>query len=268
MNWEPSSRKFTGTGFLDLPREIRDLIYGEIHGELKREGLRWIATAPRARLTNASAKWMERVVSSTPYRKDDPVARPAVFADCALMRTCRQLHSEFAPVLYSSPLQLSGLGGGLNEIPLSPLYVGLVRIVFTANTCLNEADCDETWRETLEMATGLSMIFPNLDVMRLGWFVTSYSEDPVTLTQKKPWAWDATVRAAEKSIKRVQRQTGTALVIPHNLEVVQLEGTHDNGHGWPNQFDEVESMPTPVADAIYKLRSTHATRMILRPRKS
>jgi hypothetical protein len=264
--WEPSSRRESGVAFLDLPREIRDLVYDEICGELKREGLRWDATAPRARTTSATTAMVE---SSTPYRRSDPVTRPAVFADCAAMRTCRQLHSEFASALYSSPLQLSGLGAGLNEVILSPVYAGLVRTVFAAYACLNEAGCDDTWLETLEIAAGLSTVFPNLDV-RLGWFVTSYAEDPVTLTLRDPSAWDATTDAAEKSIRRVQRQTGIPLKIPNSLEVVQLEGLRKNGHSWPNEFSEVVSMPTPVTAAIRKLRSkqTQTLTRVLRSRKT
>jgi hypothetical protein len=188
------------------------------------------------------------------------------------MRTCRQLHSEFASALYASPLQLSGLGAGLNEAILSSVYAGLVRSVFAAYTCLNEAGCDDTWLETLDLASGLSTVFPNLDVLRLGWFITSCAEDPVTLTLRDPSAWDAAADAAEKSIKRLQRQIGIPLSIPHSLEVVQLEGLRKNGHSWPNEFSEVVSMPTPVAAAISKLRSkqtqTQKSTRVLRPRKT
>ena len=257
-------------GFLDLPREIRDMIYYEVCSELKREGLRWEATSPRTKQMENEKESNRTKMKQLPKSAygADTVERPTVFSNCAIMRTCRQVHSEFASVLYASPLQFFDIRGGINEIPLSPLYAGLVRAIFAVETCLNDADNDKAWREQLQIATGLSKMFPNVVVLRLGWFVTSCPQDPVTLTQLNPAAWEPAVKAVEKSIKRVKKESSTALIVPHNLEVVQIKGTVGNGRSWPNQYREVRSEPTPITEAIAKLRAKQPLRKGLRTRKT
>jgi hypothetical protein len=256
------------------------MIYQEISGGLKREGLRWEATAPAQRTDQedehtkifmGKIPWKARPAVTHEERRA-AIVRPSIFSDCAIMRTCRQLHSEFATMLYSSPLQFfcnfqlyeSGV------ISISPLYASLVRSVLIVETCLNDASDDKSWRQQLQFATSLSKLFPQADRIRLGWFVTRSCQDPALLTSKDPEAWDATVRTAEKAIKSVKKLSRTIsnvpLIVPHNLEVVQLLGTEDNGHSWPNQFCEVKSLPTPVTEAVRNLRAKQPLRKGLRKR--
>ncbi|KAF2828450.1 hypothetical protein CC86DRAFT_404365 [Ophiobolus disseminans] len=267
VKWESSRKIGPEASFLDFPKEIRDMIYHEICADLKREGVRWAATAPRNGARDRTYVATKGKRPSSPYRSDKPVNRPTVFADCAIMRTCRQLHAEFAAMLYAQPLQFTRVQAGLSEIPISPLYASLVSTIFAASSSLNQPKCDNSWRKQLEVASDLSRLFPKATVIRLGWWVTRCPEDPVTLTQNNPAAWDAAVAAAEESIKRAKRKAGV-LIIPRILEVVQLEGTRENGRGFPNQYSEVESMPTPITEAITKLRGKQPPGRVLRTRKT
>jgi hypothetical protein len=257
------------------------MIYQEISGGLKREGLRWAATAPAQR-TDQEDEYTKIFMRKIPWKacpavtheeRRAEIVRPSIFSNCAIMRTCRQLHSEFATMLYSSPLQLFCNLRQLYEsglTPISPLYASLVRSVLIVETCLNDASDDKSWRQQLQLATSLSKLFPQANCIRLGWFVTHSPQDPAVLTSKDPEAWDATVRTAEKAIKSVKKISKTIsnvpLIVPYNLEVVQVLGTRDNGHSWPNQFCEVKSLSTPVTEAVRNLRAKQPLRKGLRKR--
>ncbi|KAF2033607.1 hypothetical protein EK21DRAFT_108742 [Setomelanomma holmii] len=276
IKWEPSPKAKNGTSFLDLPKEVRDMIYQEISGDLKREGLRWEQTAPVQRqedgeIARSSTDKASAIVEghSTSQNGRRIVKRPAIFADCAIMRTCRQIHAEFAPVLYASPFQLYTRYGKIHyiaSIPISSLYVGLVRSVLIIQTCLNDAGLDESWSEQLQLATRLHKLVPNATCIRLGWYITTTSNDPWTLTSRNPQAWEATVRAAQGAIKRVKKNASAPLIVPHNFEVVQVKGIVNNGHSWPNQYCEVESRATPIAEAVRSLRAKQLLRRSQRTR--
>jgi len=238
------------------------MIYGEICSELRRQGLRWEATAPRKRKEEGEEKVNGTrlgLVTGRPDRRDTPgVKRPAIFADCAIMRTCRQVHSEFAAMLYAQPLQFHELDlrVGVSRIPLSPLYADLVRAVFAARTYVFQSNWDGAWLEQLQIACGLSKLFPKARVIRLGWWAATYN---VYLTQIDTMRWDSAAQAAEKSIKRLKRKAGTRLSIPHNLEVVMLAGTRRNNEG--------SSILTPITKVVEKLRSKQPLGRTKRTRK-
>jgi hypothetical protein len=249
------------------------MVYHEICSELKREGLRWKATAPRVHNTDNDEKPNEakkRPGLTLPCIQDDPVERPAVFADCALMRTCRQLHSEFASTLYANPIQLSGIDVGHNEIPLSLRYASLVRTVLHVGMILQDLACEKAWRLQLEIASALFRMFPNLDVMRLGW-LAAYSvthAGPISLRLDDPSTCGPAVKGVEECVRRVKSKFGSQLIVPPNLEVVQVQKTRRGNVRYPpNQYIEVLSVLTPVTEAISNLRSELPLGRVLRPRR-
>jgi hypothetical protein len=247
-----SSKTKSGTGFLDLPKELRDMIYQEICGKLKRKGVRWQATAPQTCgvLSKKDKEESEkRSMSGWVMSNEAWKSCPKDSADCTIMRTCRQVHAEFAAVLYGGPLELHDISQGSNVIPISPIYRGLVRTVFsTGAPGLNRTDDLDAWRTQLQIAAGLSGAFVDANTLRLGWFV---ARDHNTLCGN---LWDSTVKEVVKAVKAVKKISYTPLIVPHNLEIVQMY--------WTNGRRELQSIPSPITDAIDMLRARKPTRSV------
>jgi hypothetical protein len=242
-----------------LSREIRDLVYYEVCGELKRESLRWEDTAPWTKNIPNEGRYQHTAIETVLQYDEDgnmhmPVVKPTAFHNCTIMRTSRQVHAEFAEVLYSSPLQLIGVCAGINIIPLSSIYAGLVRSILVVRTSLDDGESYQEWLEQLQIATSLPKVFPDVSTLRLGWYHTGAPNDPVNRIRLDPTAWDAIVHAVQKTIRLVEKGANTPLNIPDSLEVVQLRGTMSERLSWPNQYVEVVSFRTPVTEAIEKLR--------------
>jgi hypothetical protein len=103
--------------------------------------------------------------------------RPEVFSDCAIMRTCRQMHSEFAKCLYAIPMHFELESICLHMMPFSPLYKPLVRSVLAIYS-EHEQHSFDRFPSTLQIANALSKTFPNLDTQRVGWRgQTHFSEE-------------------------------------------------------------------------------------------
>jgi hypothetical protein len=239
------------------------MIYQEICGSLKRKGVRWAATTPQTdgKLKKQKYDHIDGCTCNNHESgpSEDNIAwkstgRPKDYADCAIMRTCRQVHAEFAAVLYGSPLELYNIARSHNVIPISPLYAGLVRTVFvTAATGLHAVDDLHAWRTQLQTATGLSNVFVNADILRLGWFVTKPDNDAVTLLRQDPEAWDRAVKEVVRTVKKVKKMSYTPLSVPHNVEVVEMYWTN----GWRR---EVQSIRAPLSEAISMLRAKKPAR--------
>jgi hypothetical protein len=266
VEWEASSKANAHIGFLDLPKEIRDMIYQEICAWLNRKGVRWEATRPHRNGTmeiNKEKHESERVcgcgphacVISNHYDAWKSTACPKYSTDCAIMRTCHQVHAEFASVLYGSPLELYGIARGNNVIPISPLYAGFVRAVFsTGAPGLNKDEDLDAWRTQLQIAAGLSRVFVNANTLRLGWFVSKEPDiNSGMLPQRNPEEWRLVVKDVVKAVRTVKKISYTPLIVPHNLEVVQMYWTN----GWRR---EVQSIPTPITEAIDMLRAKKPVR--------
>jgi hypothetical protein len=238
------------------------MIYQEICGSLKRKGVRWAATTPQTDGMLKKQKYGRIDGSTLRDNESDPsedniawksTGHPKDHTDCAIMRTCRQMHAEFAAVLYGSPLELYNIVQSDNVIPISPLYAGLVRTVFvTAATGLHAVDDLHAWRTQLQTATGLSNVFVNANILRLGWFVAK-PDDGVTLLRQDPEAWDRAVKEVVRTVKKVKKMSYTPLSVPHNVEVVEMYWTN----GWKR---EVQSIRAPISEAIGMLRAKKPAR--------
>jgi hypothetical protein len=249
---------------MDLSRELRDMVYQAICSELKREGVEWSKTAPEV---DEETEEKERASEGKPsgpadsaktflWKTDDqrdPVERPGIFADCTIMRTCRQMHAEFASVLYGSPMHLSpAIHKGKNTISISPIYASLVRAVYCEMKYSDRGDSPEAWWWQLSVATGLSKMFANTHVLRLGWCAETRIEGVRTLAAISPEAWNEAVRQAKGAIKAVRSVSNTPLLVPYNFELVHL---HRKGLG------AYRAMYTPVTEAAAQMRAK------IKPRK-
>jgi hypothetical protein len=260
--WQASSKATPNTGFLDLPKEIRDMVYAEICGCLKRRGLQWGATAPRESTQPAEDAYSPRVIKCPRGRRnhdgeqEEPADPPLMFADCAIMRTCRQLHAEFATVLYATPLQVSTTLVGKYNMPVSSTYAHLVREVLHASSSLHLGKNSAAWRNHLQMATGLSKIFPQASSIRLAFYMSDSHEDPAYAAKRWPERWEQNVADVRGAVKAVKKLSNVSIVVPYNLEMVQLQRTRKGGgEDWLDHYDEVQSLFTPVTEAVAEMRA-------------
>ena len=91
--WTASAKSNHSTGFLDLPKEVRDVIYQLVCDRLERIGMSW-----NARVESPDYEWVPRRISH--------VIETTPSSDATnLLRLCRQVHSEFAVWLYSIPFE-------------------------------------------------------------------------------------------------------------------------------------------------------------------
>jgi hypothetical protein len=274
VKWEASPKVTPNVGFLDMPKEIRDMIYQEMCGSLKRKGVRWEATSPQKDGLLEKQKHEHIRGYACKHNENDPskddigwkstnivwksTGRPDQHADCAIMRTCHQVHAEFASVLYGSPLELYDISRGGNIISISSLYAGLVRTIFaTATTELLKIDDLDAWRMQLQTANGLSKVFVNANILRLGWFVARPDIDTVALLRQNSEVWGRAVKEVVKTVKKTKKISYVPLSVPHNLEVVEMYWTN----GWRR---EVQSILTPTSEAISVLRAKEPTRTNVR----
>jgi hypothetical protein len=225
------------------------MIYQYTCSDLKREGLRWEETGPGIRLDD-SEEWPSQVLET--QRR-----RPEVFSDCAIMRTCRQTHAEFAECLYSIPLQMLFETTSLHMLPFSPMYIPLVRSVLAI---YNNGDRSWTlmWPSALQIANALTKTFPNLDAQRVGWWghMRVSGEDWTDLEQSD---WDAAVRGAMKYVKIAKQLMDPPLNIPHNMELVELFELSGVWEDWCILAQvpiEVRTFASPLADAVRGMRAT------------
>jgi hypothetical protein len=273
IKWEASSRSHSGASFLDLPMELRDIIYQNICDDLKREGIVWEKFALEVRVNEYGEVHL--------LGREMQRRCPEVFSNCAIMRTCRQMHSEFAECMYAIPMQMAFNSIGLHMLPFSPIYIPLVRSVVAIYT-----ECEHCWSlrlsTALKIANALTRTFPNLDTQRVGWWghmdvpgekwthmdVPGEKWTHMDVPEEK-WThleqsnWDAAVRDAMKHVEIVNQLMDPPLNIPHNMELVQLLdlaywadllGIRDDIQGELTPL--VVSLVSPLADAIQRMRET------------
>lgn len=254
--WQESAKVSQSIGFLDLPKEIRDMVYIEVCADLKREGYRWQQTAPppakRVPYTEEEAP-----KCSLPMVHPDFKDRPTVFSDCAIMRTCRQVHAEFAEVMYSVPLQLNNVGPGINVVDFPPLYASLVRSVLVVQYMRIKDGCLDgpRWHAFLHTATSLAKVFPNATALRVGWEHGTVWLGGRPLSELPEWE-SQDVKTAEKTIKRIKREAYSQVIVPHQVELVQLAALTRGVSGPPNCWMEAENIvDASLAEAVRNLRA-------------
>jgi hypothetical protein len=231
IEWEASSRSHSGTSFLDLPLEIRDMIYRNVCDDLRREGYVWEHMAPG----NAAPEMHH--------------TRPEVFSDCAIMRTCRQMHSEFAKRLYAIPMHMEFKSICLYIFPFSPLYTPLVRSMLVIYG-EPEKHSLRKFLAVLQIANALNNTFPNLDTQRVGWRI----QTPLPEEKRSTPAVGgcrAPLLAALKYIQLAKRAIHPHWSIPHNMELVQL----GSKAGWETEEGFIEDVVHPIAGGITNLLS-------------
>ena len=150
--------------FLDLPRELRDLVYLfalRMPGAIFIYSLDPYSARPKIRAKVVRNK-DEGPFEPTPIGKSMPMA---------LLRSCRQVHAESAEVLYRKNIfRLYSKDAGF-----APIYHPLVRhIVFTTDSMIQKIFSDDLtvvnywwrkhfWQDVLFKSTKILETFPHLD---------------------------------------------------------------------------------------------------------
>ncbi|EMD65039.1 hypothetical protein COCSADRAFT_141515 [Bipolaris sorokiniana ND90Pr] len=164
--WTQShNRDETAIGFLDLPRELRDLVYDfafRIQGAL----LIYTRDPTAARLV---ARAMNIQHAGRGPSAPQPLVNGAL--PVALLRTCRQLNAESSPILYSANV-FSSWNARLLELSLAHRNLLVRHIVMEASPrgifdkSLEHVEyCwkNRFWPEILKSGKALLDYFPNLE---------------------------------------------------------------------------------------------------------
>ncbi|KAI4664609.1 uncharacterized protein J4E79_002906 [Alternaria viburni] len=238
-----------GVSFLDLPRELRDMIYNYICTDLPQIGDGW-------RDKHDEGKY------GIPAATE---AQAAVLHDCNIMRTCRQVHWEFAEMLYAQPLQICSpiyefqtqfILPGSHILPLSPTYAHLVKkVAVLHDTAIGNVpddyyyrastSGDHQWQHVVSVATQLGKLFPMIQTVRVLHRICprDYSYDTTfqTLCGLLGDNREEQVEKSEKFIKGVCWSDGRPVKLPPQLELVNLD------------FDTI--VETPLVEAIKNVRA-------------
>jgi hypothetical protein len=222
-----------GTSFLDLPRELRDMIYVHVCDGMPHEGNGW------RKIDEYAMDWTLENIGK-------PTAR---FQNCNIMRTCRQVHWEFAEVLYARPLQLTGsispfhkVVAGSHILPLSTTYAHLVKRLAVIHSVDAEEFYNRTvpldpsfeaaqtpveqWRNIATAAMQLVKLFPALQTVRVlhDAYIKLKDRDPLwdSFLGDGRIARDECVETSERFLRAVRLRDFRKIKIPMQLELLHL----------------------------------------------
>lgn len=146
---------------------MRDLVYSYICGGMKRAG----AVPCKRSMIDGRPRIIHHDLKRSQVRR-----LGMTFANCAIMRTCRQVHQEFAATLYGQSLQILSRHAGHHTLALSHCYVGLVRDIlfvlpdppFDIHLVGQESMVSGTVQHVLQIANALANLFPGSRSLRIG----------------------------------------------------------------------------------------------------
>lgn len=191
-----------GTGLLDLPRELRDIIYGYVCDDMIHNGYGWRKENEWAEDCDTYDSDMDdsdtddsdtddsNTDDSDTDDSDTDDQEPIVYQNCNIMRICRQVHWEFAEVLYARPLQLTSIPPfsklhlvitGSHILPLSRTYGHLVKKLAFIHSIDREdylglelqtgwhfhANAEVLWLDVVTATRKLLKLFPTLQILRI-----------------------------------------------------------------------------------------------------
>lgn len=257
LDWRASeSATPDSVGLLDLPRELREMIYQYVCADLKREGLRWEDTVPL--LPGEPARtWPSELLN---HSRDTYIAHissqaPRIFSYTSIMRTCIQVHAEFAPLLYSVPIQLDSKKfqlAWLESLPISELYAPLIRSILHTNMTNHKFLEPKTWEGQLRVATALHRTFPNATI-RLGWYVYACHCDSETGIAAE--LWESVITRQVQIFRDLVAQQDD-LEVSRNLEIVYLKGKFNLRRTEVINYAEVLGTRCSAGEAVRVVQGT------------
>ncbi|CAN9166563.1 unnamed protein product [Alternaria alternata] len=173
---------------------------------------------------------------------------PIVYQDCNIMRICRQVHWEFAEVLYARPLQLTSIPPfsklhlvvtGSHILPLSRTYGHLVKKLAFIHSIDREDylgleprigeffDAEVLWLDIITATRKLLKLFPTLQILRI--LVTNERTNAakhdvlMALLGKRTNRREELVEIAEDLIQAVRWSDTKPIEVPQQLKLLYLE---------------------------------------------
>lgn len=147
--------------------------------------------------------------------------------DCAIMRTCRQIHSEFAEMLYSKPIQI-WLMRYINVYPLATTYTHLIQSVLVLIPFQGTAPL-KPWCDAVRVSNQLAKHFPRLKNLRIGWHDPELKHISAQIGSvweifegTAPGSRESHVKSVLKVLRSGCRELGMSATVPHTFELVQL----------------------------------------------
>jgi hypothetical protein len=252
-----------GTGLLDLPRELRDIIYGYVCDDMIHNGYGWRKENEWAEDCDTDDSDMDdsdtddsdtddsNTDDSDTDDSDTDDQEPIVYQNCNIMRICRQVHWEFAEVLYARPLQLTSIPPfsklhlvitGSHILPLSRTYGHLVKKLAFIHSIDREdylglelqtgwhfhANAEVLWLDVVTATRKLLKLFPTLQILRIlvtNERIRSPKDNDVlmALLGKRTDRREELVEIAEDLIQAVCWSDTKPIEVPQQLELLYLE---------------------------------------------
>lgn len=250
--WQQSAKSTPAVSFLSLPKELRDIIYHHISEDIYRVGVPWdfLPRSLSPKLPHSS--------SASRYQQSIPMP-----SDVAIMRTCRQVYSEFAKVLYATPMEFRILVPGsyyTYYLPMSSQYAHLVKKVSVVIPRNWDPQPATRWHLALQIGNGLATTFSSLKTLRVGWPTLTPDYNPRQPQLQPAWSlaeeqlWNifegrakrshqSQVYAVERFIRGQRERESCELDIPHHFELLQVLGT-----------GATQRIETPFSEAVKNLR--------------
>ncbi|KAB2102522.1 hypothetical protein AG0111_0g8827 [Alternaria gaisen] len=270
--WEWMGTK-NGTGLLDLPRELRDIIYGYVCDDMIHNGYGWRKEdewAEDCDTDDSDTDGSDTDGSDTDGSDTDGSdtddndtddndtgdddtddQEPIVYQNCNIMRICRQVHWEFAEVLYARPLQLTSIPPfsklhlvttGSHILPLSRTYGHFVKKLAFIHSIDREdylglepetgwhfhANAEVLWLDVVTATRKLLKLFPTLQILRI--LVTNERTTTpakhdvlMALLGKRTNRREELVEIAEDLIQAVRWSDTKPIEVPQQLKLLYLE---------------------------------------------
>ncbi|KAF2872118.1 hypothetical protein BDV95DRAFT_594382 [Massariosphaeria phaeospora] len=209
-DWQPSAKRTSATGFFDLPIELRNMVYQMVCGQGFRVGLFW---------------HLNRRESQSPRHG---FRRKKVHC-CAIMRTCRQVHAEFAKTLYATPLSCNVTNRKsryqtTQRVPIVSTYAPLVmKILLYMGE--RQKDPKSALTNALQVASSVVDKFCNVQIVKVVWDRSNCGTLDYEIEKGTPSNWIHDVRSGKDLIREVRDQYGESMAIPYQL--VLVEAHHD-----------------------------------------
>jgi hypothetical protein len=149
-------------GFLDLPRELRDIVYNYVCDDLERTVMLW---------ADSAREHSPQVFQADIESRGGQIPPQEGFSDCTIMRTCHQIHQEFATTLYGQLLRIPSARPGHHTLSLSRSYASLLHSILVGLPAMTQqgpaGGVSETVRHILQIANVLTKTFPGLVSLQL-----------------------------------------------------------------------------------------------------
>ncbi|OCL13210.1 hypothetical protein AOQ84DRAFT_385557 [Glonium stellatum] len=150
--WQQSQKASDCLSFLELPSEIRNMIYVHIWDH-RRKCFAFIRLDPCSNTSRLQV--MQTDPGESHDGRDDENT-------VAMLQTCHQIHAEFCSLVYLTPVLFHLRYPGIHEINISQIYAGFVRTVYLPVLLIGDNSPEYAWRAILQESHAILRMLPAL----------------------------------------------------------------------------------------------------------